>query len=301
MQQTQFELFKIVQLRQSKLKTDSNSKKSLSLYIHKNDFVDNILEENLISLSTTDQDTFFGRTCGFQYSDSLKKSMTAVSILFASYNDVYKTFRLIDSSSLSFNNTSFSSKNPVFQVDDHRYSFSSNSPHSTNTKIILGKASKASICASKYIINPELRAKKISSLIKEADIEFCKEFWRLPGSFKIPAKMVKIGFKRVTPKLEVNLVKRISFVEKLILPKTYFKKASQKNEFVTVLPPTGITSNDSVTIRILSYKKLMGMVILFIFYLNRIFMNKTVEGPNLSPCPYCTVSTPYRVSTGPCP
>ena len=270
MQKTQFELFKIVQHRQSKLKTDANSKKTLSLYIHKNDFVDNILEENLISLSTTDQDTFFGRTCGFQYTDSLKKTTTAVSILFASYNDGYKTFRL-DSSSLSSNNTSFSSKNKVLQIEDHRYSFSSNSTHSTNTKIILGKASKASICASKYLINPELRAKKISSLTREADIEFCKEFWRLPGSLKIPAKMVKIGFKIVTPTLEVNLVKRISLVEKLILPKSYLKKASQKNEFVTVLPPTGITSNDSVNIRILSYKKLIGMVILYAFSLNRIF------------------------------
>ncbi len=262
MQKTQFKLLKIAKHRQSK--------KSLSLFFHKNDFVDNILEENFIFLSTADQDTFFGRTCGFQYADSLKIAMTAVTILFASYNDGYKTFRLLDSSSLRFSNTSVSSKNTVFQIDD-RYSFSTNSPLSKNTKIILGKASKASICASKYIINPEQRAKKIASLIKEADIEFCKEFWRLPGSFNITVKMVKKVFKRVTPTLEVNLVKRISLVEKLILPKFYFKKESQKNEFVTVLPPIAKTSNDSVNIRILSYRKLMGMVILFPFSLNRIF------------------------------
>jgi hormone-sensitive lipase len=114
------------------------------------------------------------------------------------------------------------------------------------------------ICGTKYLLNPELRAKKIAKLIMNADIDFCKEFWRLIHT-PVANKVVKVGSKLVTPAVDVNIVKSISFAESLYLPKVVIKKNKHK-ELVEVKPPIGSNPSDSVNIRVLSYEMLKGMV-----------------------------------------
>ena len=57
------------------------------------------------------------------------------------------------------------------------------------------------ICGTKYLLNPELRAKKIAKLIMNADIEFCKEFWRLihtPVANKVVKAFINDELKEAT-------------------------------------------------------------------------------------------------------
>ena len=245
-----------------KIKNEAKGKKCPSLILYGNDFIDTSLEENLISLIKNEPEAFYGRTCSFQFSDSIKRPITALSILFASYNDGYNSFPSKDFS--SFKSTCNSSENKFSNTDHHKSnnSLSFDSPASVSKKTVIKKATKTSICASKYIINPELRARKVTSSFKNADIGVCKEFWRLTD-VSLPAKMLKIGSKIVTPKLEINMVKSIPLKERLVLPKSEFKQSQQNSELITISPPIVTNPNDSINIRILSYKKLMGMVIIF--------------------------------------
>jgi hypothetical protein len=240
---------------------EPRQKTCLPLFLHQNDFVGTNFEENLISLATVDQYAFFGRTCGFQYLDSFKFPITSLLCIFASFNDGYESYHSSDiSSSSSERSYIFSSNKSFSNLDQPRDSISS----SKSTKTIVGQASKTMICGTKYLLNPELRAKKISKLIMNADIDFCKEFWRLP-QIPVANKMIKAGSKLVTPAIGVNIVKSISLAKSLYLPKLEIKSNKQNNELVEIKPPIGSDLNDSVNIRILSYERLKGMVSEFKF------------------------------------
>lgn len=97
------------------------------------------LERKLLLASMQNPEAYFGRSCAFQFSNSLKMPLTGCAIALASYNDGYEAFQ---------NN-------------------------------LLGKTAKILFSSSKYVINPELRAEKLADIMKNANVEFCKAFWQL--------------------------------------------------------------------------------------------------------------------------
>jgi hypothetical protein len=220
----------VLEKSQSNTGSQSNINPCLPLFLHQNDFVGTAFEEKLISLATVDQYAFFGRTCGFQYLDSFKISITGLLCIFASFNDGYESYHSSDISlSASERSYIFSSNKSFSNLDQPRDSISSSSSLKS-TKSILGQTSKTMICGTKYLLNPELRAKKIAKLIMNADIDFCKEFWRL----------IHTPVANKVPKVEI--------------------KKNKHKELVEVKPPIGSNPSDSVNIRVLSYEMLKGMV-----------------------------------------
>lgn len=99
-------------------------------------------EEMLLLLSTKYQDAFYGRTCCFQYCNSLKIPLTAFAVALASYNDTYEV------------------------------------PDASTIR----KTAKSLSDSTKYFMNPELRAKKIAYIMQSSTVDFCKYFSRLTDS-----------------------------------------------------------------------------------------------------------------------
>ncbi len=120
-------------VKMQKLTENSNK-----LLINQED-IDDFIEENLFLVASTKPEAFFGRTCAFQFCDSLKIPLTACAVALASYNDGYEAFQ------------------------DSR----------------LGVTAKSLLSSTRYILNPDLRAQKMSEIMKNGNVEFCKAFWQL--------------------------------------------------------------------------------------------------------------------------
>ena len=116
------------------------------------------IETNLLLLGSVHQESFFGRTCGFQFCDSLQTPLTGAAVALASYNDGYEAASVTTTINRSNSINSFE------KMDETQ-----------------GQASiiKSLMSGTKYMIDPELRAKKISKVMKDANVEFCKAFWQL--------------------------------------------------------------------------------------------------------------------------
>ena len=252
------------------------------LFYHSDLLTDTSIETNLLSLASVHQEAFFGRTCGFQFCDSLKIPLTLCAVLLASYNDGYEAFANKENSTPNSNMTSPStpmstlSSSPSPNGNSNSLSPSPSNPsfntatnngtQFTSIQSMFGQAAKTLFSSTKYTMDPELRAKKISSVMKNANVDFCKAFWQLTET-----PMVQVGSNMVTPNLGVNIVKRISLATPLRLPKCDSDESGASNrksessftsqsDFVDVMPPVGANPTDTVKIRILSYEMLQGMV-----------------------------------------
>ena len=263
-----------------------------SLFLHPDDLTDTSIEANLLSLASVHQEAFFGRTCGFQFCDSLKMPLTLCAVMLASYNDGYEAFSnkeySTSNSNLASPSTPVTTLNsfPNTNPNSNSLSSSSSNPSVSNTspssnnngngngnqfsniQTLFGQAAKTLFSSTKYAMDPELRGRKISSIMKNANIDFCKAFWQL-----VETPVCQVGSNIVTPNLAVNVVKRISLASSLRLPRVDCpnndnddNKNNSKiddenqNEYVEVLPPVGSTPADTVKIRVLSYEMLQGMV-----------------------------------------
>lgn len=113
------------------------------------------IETNLLLLGSVHQESFFGRTCGFQFCESLQTPLTGAAVALASYNDGYEAATVT---------TTITRSNSYEKIDETQ-----------------GQASiiKSLMSGTKYMMDPELRAKKISKVMKDANVEFCKAFWQL--------------------------------------------------------------------------------------------------------------------------
>jgi hypothetical protein len=109
-----------------------------SLFIN-DEFLSLESQENIFLLQTTYQKDFFGRTCCFQFSDSLKIPLTTFTVAMASYNDFL----------------------------------------SANDSGKIKKTAKTISSGPLYFMNPELRGLKIANIMKTSNVEFCKFFSRL--------------------------------------------------------------------------------------------------------------------------
>jgi hormone-sensitive lipase len=125
-------LFKI-SVRMQKMTENSNR------LLITQEYIDDYIQENLFLVASTDQEAFFGRTCAFQFCDSLKTPLTGCAVALASYNDGYEAFQ----------------------------------------ESALGATAKSIFSGTRYMLNPELRAQKMSEIMKNANVEFCKAFWQL--------------------------------------------------------------------------------------------------------------------------
>jgi len=112
------------------------------------------IETNLLALGSVHQEAFFGRTCGFQFCESLQTPLTGCAVALASYNDGYEAYATA----------------AVVQVEAEGAG-----------SFMQGQATlfKSLVSGTKYVMDPELRAKKISKVMKDANVEFCKAFWQL--------------------------------------------------------------------------------------------------------------------------
>lgn len=123
------------------------------------------IEKSLFLLASTNQEAFFGRSCAFQvnicsrlmdlkaniffyfkFCESLRLPLTACTVALASYNESYDITT------------------------------------GANGNDLVRKTAKSLFSSTKYMLNPELRAQKLATIMKNADVEFCKAFWQLTES-----------------------------------------------------------------------------------------------------------------------
>ncbi len=171
-----------------------------SLYLHSNRLVSTPIEINLIKLGALNLDVYFGRACGFQFCDSLVTPLTGIAVIFvyfilkkekylfifekvalASYNDGYEAFsnkeNIVNNFANILNRNSIDSSN-ITDKDLSRFSITDNtnssasSPTSNKTMFTLplqnnslsntlGQAAKSLFSSTKYLMDPELRGKKV--------------------------------------------------------------------------------------------------------------------------------------------
>jgi len=212
-----------------------------------------LVETNLLFLGSVYQEAFFGRTCGFQFCDSLQTPLTGAAVALASYNDGYEAY------SNKENQSGAHAVYPLVTAED-----GSIQQASPSTGSFIGQATlfKSLVSGTKYIMDPELRAKKISKVMKDANVEFCKAFWQLTET-----DIVQMGSNLITPVVAVNILKKINLDSSLQLPKVNNVPSESVEEsssgsddmFVTIDPPQSSTPKDTVQIRILSSEMRDGM------------------------------------------
>ena len=116
-----------------------------------------LVETNLLFLGSVYQEAFFGRTCGFQFCDSLQTPLTGAAVALASYNDGYEAY------SNKENQSGGQAVYPLVTAEDGGVQQASSSAGS-----FIGQATlfKSLVSGTKYILDPELRAKKVHFLFK---------------------------------------------------------------------------------------------------------------------------------------
>lgn len=57
----------------------------------------------------------------------------------------------------------------------------------------IGRAAMSFMSSTKYIMDPDLRAKKMSHVMRRANVEFCKEFWQLTETSIVQVSQIVLG------------------------------------------------------------------------------------------------------------
>ena len=116
---------------------------------------DSSIETSLLCLGSVYQDSLFGRTCGFQFCESLRTPLTGCAVALASYNDGYELY----SQSNSAAHSTVAAANVSSPGDS-----TDSPPAPTTGTFIQGQATlfKSLVSGTKYMIDPELRAKKVT-------------------------------------------------------------------------------------------------------------------------------------------
>jgi hypothetical protein len=168
---------------------DSAEVNGPTLFVHANEIANTQIERVLFDLATVHQEAFYGRACGFQFCDSLQIPLTGCAIALTSYNDSYEAFSTNKSSSSgsngSPNSSGFDLNGSVRDSNTLNVSVNNNHtppsvPGSFNTLTSsIGQAAMSVFSSTKYIMDPDLRSRKMSHIVKTANVEFCKAFWQL--------------------------------------------------------------------------------------------------------------------------
>ncbi|XP_030388505.1 hormone-sensitive lipase [Scaptodrosophila lebanonensis] len=195
--------------------------------------------EQLFELGDTiNQYCFYGRCLGFQYGDSIRGVLRFISIGMASYSETYYS-----------------------QADD---------------STIL-KTTRSLWTSGKYLINPELRARRIVNISQNAKIDFCKSFWFLAESelmHKLPSivgSSIKVNRLIELPAEPLQLPLR-SFGDSTAQKKLLVESDENQNKdddihavhatnFVDIpVPSAHLGPGLPVSVRLLSAKRRAGML-----------------------------------------
>ncbi|ALC41362.1 CG11055 [Drosophila busckii] len=175
--------------------------------------------EQLFELGDTiNQYCFYGRCLGFQYGDSIRGVLRFLGIGMASYSETYYS-----------------------QAD--------------NGSSALIKTTRSLWSSGKYLMNPELRARRIVNISQNAKIDFCKSFWFLAES-ELMHKLPSI----VGSAIKVNRLIELP-AEPLQLPARKQADAEALKQFVDIpVPSAHLGPGLPVSVRLLSAKRRAGML-----------------------------------------
>lgn len=173
--------------------------------------------EQLFELGDTiNQYCFYGRCLGFQYGDSIRGVLRFLGIGMASYSETYYS-----------------------QAD--------------NRSSTLLKTTRSLWSSGKYLMNPELRARRIVNISQNAKIDFCKSFWFLAES-ELMHKLPSI----VGTAIKVNRIIELP-AEPLRLPAR--EGTENQLQFVDIpVPSAHLGPGLPVSVRLLSAKRRIGML-----------------------------------------
>lgn len=160
---------------------------------------DNIVEDLLVDFEKISRECFYGRSFGFQYSESVRQSLQVVAVALAAYGDGYIR---------------------------HNHSFA--------------RALSSMLHSGKYVVDPELRAKRITELTQNADIDFCRAFWSLTEEHGVQHAPLLM-----CPAMAVN--------SEFLIPTDPVSYTNADGKVVTVKFPDAYAQHRGVKVRLLSY------------------------------------------------
>uniref|UniRef100_A0A1I8PMQ6 Hormone-sensitive lipase n=1 Tax=Stomoxys calcitrans TaxID=35570 RepID=A0A1I8PMQ6_STOCA len=163
---------------------------------------------------TINQYSFYGRCLGFQYGDSIRSVLKILSISMAGFSEAFYA-------------------------------------HDIDGPIL--KTTRSVWTSGKYLLNPELRARRIVNLSQNAKIDFCKSFWFLAES-ELMQKIPSI----VGTSIKVNQVIEIPS-EPLQLPKVSAKDSAEEMLDIPV-PSSHMGPGLVIQARLLSSHRREGMI-----------------------------------------
>lgn len=184
--------------------------------------------EQLFELGDTiNQYCFYGRCLGFQYGDSIRGVLRFLGISMASYSESF---------------------------------------YSQEGDGAIVKTTRSLWTSGKYLMNPELRARRIVNISQNAKIDFCKSFWFLAESelmLKLPSivgSSIKVNRLIELPAEPLKLPRRKGFK-----PKENSSSDVNQNqgddEFVDIPVPTAhLGPGLPVSVRLLSARRRSGML-----------------------------------------
>ncbi|KAI8128841.1 Hormone-sensitive lipase [Lucilia cuprina] len=178
---------------------------------------------------TINQYCFYGRCLGFQYGDSIRGVLRFISISMAGFSE-------------------------TFYAPDHDGA--------------LLKTTRSVWTSGKYLLNPELRARRIVNLSQNAKIDFCKSFWFLSESelmHKIPSivgSSIKINQIIEIPSEPLQFkAQKSPKPEEEVKEEENLKEHNEKEEFIDIpVPSSHLGPGLSIQVRLLSYHRREGMV-----------------------------------------
>ncbi|KAH8401709.1 hypothetical protein KR009_007440 [Drosophila setifemur] len=184
--------------------------------------------EQLFELGDTiNQYCFYGRCLGFQYGDSIRGVLQFLGISMASYSESY---------------------------------------YSQEGDGTIVKTTRSLWTSGKYLMNPELRARRIVNISQNAKIDFCKSFWFLAESelmHKLPSivgSSIKINRLIELPAEPLKLPRRKDF-KSPEHPSSDVNQNQGDTDFVDIPVPTAhLGPGVPVSVRLLSAKRRSGML-----------------------------------------
>ncbi|XP_058447335.1 hormone-sensitive lipase isoform X2 [Malaya genurostris] len=114
-----------------------------------------------------------------------------------------------------------------------------------------GKISKATslmYTSTKYMLDPELRARRIVNISQHSNVEFCKAFWFLAESELMHSLPSFVGFK-------VKVSRAVT-----IPPEPIALKAEKSNEIIDIPIPKSYSGAGPIKVRLISAVKRKGMI-----------------------------------------
>ena len=158
------------------LKIQNLTAESGTIFLNASEFVCTEVEDKMFDLATIHQDAFYGRVCAFQFCDSLRLPMIGCAVAFSACHETYSKYYRTRQ---RYYQTLGESKTSIASVETN-YNYS----------MRIGEFFKSILSGKKYATSADLRSKKMASIVKTTEIDFCKAFWQLTET-----SIVQVGIK----------------------------------------------------------------------------------------------------------